>query len=64
MPNYSFKARNKAGIVESGEVNADTEKAALNILKDRGLYVSSISQKRFSLKSLGVGFKSFSKKLD
>ncbi len=64
MPNYSFKARNKAGIVESGEVSADNKRSALNILKDRGLFVSSINQKRFSFSSVGKSFKSFSKKLD
>ena len=44
MPNYNFKARNKAGTIEAGEVNADSERAALNVLKERGLYVFNIRQ--------------------
>jgi len=60
MPNYNFKARNKAGTIEAGEVNADSERAALNVLKERGLYVFNIRQKRFNIKWFNNNFDLFS----
>ncbi len=50
MPDYAFKARNKAGTVETGSISAESERAALTVLKERGLYVSSISRRRVNVK--------------
>lgn len=49
MPVYSYTARNAGGQPKTGTVEARTENAAVNILKNQGLFVVTLDSKRSSV---------------
>jgi type II secretory pathway component PulF len=38
MPRYSFKAYDSSGRLDSGEIDAEDERTALNLISKRGLF--------------------------
>jgi type IV pilus assembly protein PilC len=46
MPIFNYKARNGAGMTESGKVEANTVDSAANMLRERNLFIISIAQNR------------------
>lgn len=58
MPFYTYKARNQAGLVETGKVEAVTSNNAANVLRERGLFIISIKEiKKSIFSSFGQGVK-------
>ncbi len=46
MPVYKYRARTSSGAVDKGFITAVDSRTALNLLKDKGLYVTKISERK------------------
>ena len=56
MPDYKFTARNKSGKSESGVITATSDRSAMTLLKERGLYVTNLKSQK---ENKGGSFKRF-----
>ena len=48
MPIYTYTARDTAGNIKTGSVDARSNQSAIALLKERGVYVISLNEKNDS----------------
>lgn len=57
---YIYKAKDQSGVLRKGEIEAENSEKAYSVLREEGLFLLSIQEKKSSKKSISFGLKLFS----